>query len=212
MPSAKTLFNRGASMSKQPRPDFDTKIITPVFRLSFPNIWVARPNELKNGELQYSIVMLFDKKAAATELKAMKELAGKVATFRFGANTKGLRSPFRDGDTDTNRAGDLRKDNNPVISGMIYINAWSKNKPGVVNAKAEIIMDQDEVYGGCYCKAQLNCYAYDTAGNRGVSFGLLHVQKIKDGDPFGNRSRPEDAFGPVAGSEEETATAESMFS
>lgn len=199
------------TVTKQPRPNFETRIITPLFRLSFPNIWQSRLNELSKKN-EYSIVMLFDKKTAQAELKAMKELAGKVATFRFGANTKGLRTPFRDGDTDVNQAGDLRKEGNPSIDGMIYINSKSLNKPGVVNAKAEIILDQDEVYGGCYCKAQVNCFAYDTGGNRGVSFGLLHVQKIKDGDPFGNRSKPEDAFAPVQGAGEESLAADAMFS
>lgn len=198
--------------NKQARPEFDTRIITPIFRLSFPNIWEPRLNEM-NGKNQYSIAMLFDKKTAAVDLKAMKELAGKVATFKFGANPKGLRSPFRDGDTDTNQQGDLRKETNPAIVGMIYINSWTLNKPGVVNAQNQIILDHDEVYGGCYCKAQLNCYAYDTAGNRGVSFGLLHVQKIKDGDPFGNRTKPEDAFAPVSGADELSQGAtDSMFS
>ena len=59
------------------------------------------------------------------------------------------------------------------------------------------ITQQDEIYGGCYCKAQLNAYAYEQAGNRGISFGLLHLQKVKDGEPFGIRTRAEDAFAPV---------------
>lgn len=198
--------------TKQARPEFDTRIITPIFRLSFPNIWEARFNELK-GEDQYSIVMLFDKKTAAVDLKALKELAGKVATFRFGANPKGLRSPFRDGDTDTTQNGELKKEKNPHIGGNIFINSWSKQKPGVVNASNQIVLDHDEVYGGCYCKAQLNCYAYEAGGNRGVSFGLLHIQKIKDGDPFGGRTKPEDAFAPVSGSDDVTqGAADSMFS
>lgn len=197
--------------TKQARPDFNTKIITPVFRLSFPNVFEPRWNELANRD-QYSIVMLFDKQTSSVDLKAMKELAGKIAVHRFGQNPRSLRSPFRDGDTDINQAGELRKENNPSIANTIYVNAWSKNKPGVVNNQNVIILDHDEIYGGCYCKAQLNCYAYDTAGNRGVSFGLLHIQKIKDGDPFGNRTRPEEAFGPVSNIEDDSTDTGSMFS
>lgn len=201
------------STAKNARPDFDTKIITPVFRLSYPALFEARYNELAKRE-QFQISMLFDKKTAATDLKAMKELMAKVATWRFGAGAKGLMNPFKDGDTDTNEAGELKKEKNPSIAGMIVLNSWSKNKPGLVNARKETIIDPDEVYGGCYCRAQLNAYAYEMGKNRGVSFGLLHVQKVKDGDPFGTRTRPEDAFEAVenAGSEESSVSTDSMFS
>ena len=185
--------------AKAPRPDFETRIITPTFRLSYPHLFERHYNELANRE-QYDIVMLFDKKDKAG-LKPMYDLMAQVAKFRFGANTKGLKNPLKDGDTATNQAGELIKDKNPSYEGMFVLSSWSKNQPGVVSNKNQIILDHDEVYGGCYCKAQLNCYAYETAGNRGISFGLLHVQKIKDGDPFGSRTKPEDAFAPISGND-----------
>ncbi len=184
---------------KQPRPDFTTTIITPVFRLSYPHLFEKHHNEMAKRD-QYDLVMLFDKKDKAA-LKPMYDLMAQVARFRFGANTKGLKNPFKDGDTSTNQAGELVSDKNPSYVGQMVLSSWSKNQPGVVSNKNQIILDHDEIYGGCYCKAQLNCYAYETAGNRGISFGLLHVQKIKDGDPFGSRTKPEDAFAPVAGTE-----------
>lgn len=202
-----------AIQAKQPRPDFDTKIVTPVFRLSYPHLFEKHYNELGKRD-QYDLVMLFDKKDKAA-LKEMYDLMAKTAKFKFGVNTKGLKNPFKDGDTAENQAGELIKEKNPSYEGMMVLSSWSKNQPGVVNHKNQIILDHDEVYGGCYCKAQLNCYAYETGGNRGVSFGLLHVQKIKDGAPFGSRTRPEDAFAPVAGQEsaaEEVQEAGDMFS
>lgn len=183
--------------TKQPRPDFETTIITPIFRLSYPHLFEKHHNEMAKRD-QYDLVMLFDKKDKAS-LKPMMDLMTAVAKFRFGANTKGLKNPFKDGDTATNQAGELISDKNPSYVGQMVLSSWSKNQPGVVSSKNQIILDHDEVYGGCYCKAQLNCYAFETAGNRGISFGLLHVQKIKDGEPFGMRTKPEDAFAPVEG-------------
>ena len=198
--------------AKFARPDFETKIITPMFRLSYPAVFEPKYNELAKRE-QYQITMLFDKKTAAADLKTMKDLMAKVAVWKFGPNPKGLLNPFKDGDTDTNKIGELRKEANPSIAGMIVLNSWSKNQPGLVNAKKEPIIDSDEIYGGCFCRAQLNAYAYETGGNRGVSFGLLHIQKVKDGDPFGNRTRPEDAFSSVeSAGETEEVTTDSMFS
>jgi hypothetical protein len=57
----------------------------------------------------------------------------------------------------------------------------------------------------------LNAYAYDQAGNKGVSFGLLHIQKVKDGESFGNRTRAEDAFAPVESAGAESSADDSMF-
>lgn len=194
-------------------PAKETQIVTPLFRLSFPSVFVAKRNEL-SGKAQYSIVMLFDKKDALA-LKPMKDLMAPVAEHRFGKGAKGLKNPFKDGDTAKNQAEEFIKEKNPSYEGHIILSSWSKNKPGVVNSKTEIILDPDEVYGGCYCRAQLNCYAYEVNGNRGVAFGLMHVQKLKDGDPFGARTRVEDAFSPVEGGSfaEETpaAAAGGMF-
>lgn len=194
-------------------PSKETQIITPVFRLSFPHVWEKHRNEMAKRD-QYDIVMLFDKKAVG-ELQAMYDLMKKVANHRFGVGAKGLKNPFKDGDTSVNTAQELIKEKNPSYAGQMVLSSWSKNQPGIINAKNQIILDHDEIYGGCYARAQLNCYAYEAAGNRGVSFGLLHIQKIKDGDPFGVRTRVEDAFAPVV---EETSLAEespandSMFS
>lgn len=202
-----------AAIKFQPLPAKETQILTPTFRLSFPHIWEKHLNEMAKRE-QYDIVMMFPKTDVAA-LKGMYDLMKKVANHRFGAGAKGLKNPFKDGDTAENQAGELICEKNPSYKGHMILSSWSKNGPGVVNAKNELIINHDEVYGGCFCRAQLNCYAYEAAGNRGVSFGLLHIQKLKDGDPFGARTRVEDAFGPVAGADslaEETPGTESMFS
>lgn len=192
-------------------PAKETQIIAPVFRLSFPAVFEPKTNTFNKKE-QYSIVMLFDKKSA--DVKPLRDLMIKVANHRFGPGAKGLKNPLKDGDTARNQAEELIKDKNPSYAGHMVMTSWSKNKPGVVNANNQLIIDTDEIYGGCYCRAQLNCYAYETQGNRGVSFGLLHLQKVKDGDPFGARTRVEDAFSPVAGEEsqaEDMADSNNMF-
>jgi len=200
-------------MAKFARPDFDTKIITPVFRLSYPSVFATSYNQLAKRD-EYKITMLFDKKTAVKELAAMYALMARVAEWKFGKGAKGLRNPFVDGDTAVDMQGNLRKESNPSIAGMIYLNSWSKNAPGIVDGKNQPIINSDEVYGGCFCVAQLNAYAYEQGGQRGINFGLLHLQKRKDGDPFGQRTRPEDAFAPVQEESlaEETPTNNSMFS
>jgi hypothetical protein len=40
----------------------------------------------------------------------------------------------------------------------------------------------------------LNLYAFNVNGNRGIAAGLGNVQKLKDGEPLGGKSRAEDDF------------------
>jgi hypothetical protein len=50
----------------------------------------------------------------------------------------------------------------------------------------------------------LNAFPYNTQGNKGVSFGLNHVQKIADGEFLGGRSKAEDDFDSLDSEEEES--------
>ena len=192
---------------KNERPDFDTKIITPLFILSYPQVWEPKYNELAKRD-EYTITMLFDKKTAATDLVAMKNLMKRIAEFKWGVGKvpAGLKNPFRDGDAE--------KPDNPSFAGKFFVRSWSKQPPGIVSASNQTIISHDEIYGGCNCKAQVNCYAYDQAGNRGISFGLLNLQKVSDGVPFGNRVKAEDAFAPIenAGETTDQQAIDSMFS
>ena len=194
---------------KNAKPDFTTVIITPVFRLSYPHVWEPVFNQLAKRE-EYSIQMLFDKKEKAG-LNAMAALVGELIAWKGWG--KEARKPFIDGDTKKDSAGVLYSEKNPCNKGMIILRSWSKQAPGVLDPTGKHpITQHDEIYGGCYCKAQLNAYAYEQAGNKGVSFGLLHLQKVKDGEPFGNRTRAEDAFAPVENAGEiESSSDESMF-
>lgn len=200
-------------------PDFSTEIQTPEFRLSYPHIWEKHYNELAKRE-QYDIVMLFPKKDK-TELTPIYDLMKKVAAFHWGPNMKGLKNPIKDGDTATNQAGELIKEKNQAYEGMMVVSAWATKMPGVVSIKRDKegrnipIVDHDEVFGGCYCDAIVTCMAYDMAGNKGLRFRLEHVRKRRDGEPFGNRTKAEDAFAPVAGAEsaaEDVQDDQGMFS
>ena len=196
-----TMANKG--------PEFDTKIITPTFRLSYPHVWKATFNQLAKRE-EFSIQMLFDKKTDKTALQPMVALVNKMKEWKGWSKAVGIRSPFIDGDG-VNAKGEPWVVKNPSVAGMIFVRSWSKNQPGIVDLTGKHpITQEDEIYGGCYCRAQVNAYAYDQAGQKGINFGLVHIQKIKDGQPFGNRTKAEDAFAPVEG-EVSTADDNSMF-
>ena len=192
---------------KNEKPVFSTVIITPVFRLSYPNIWEPKMNQLAKRE-QYDIQMLFDKATAKASLAEMVKLVNDLIAWKGWTGVAGIRKPFQDGDKKVNSAGEL----NPAYKGMILVSSWSKQAPGIVDPTGKHpITQHDEIYGGCYCRAKVNAYAYEQAGQKGVNFGLLHIQKIKDGEPFGNRTRAEDAFSPVENAGASEVSDDKMF-
>ena len=81
--------------------------------------------------------------------------------------------------------------------GAIFMNLRSTQRPGVVDQNVQDILDESQFYAGCIARASINAYAYDQKGNRGVAFGLANIQKVRDGEPLGNRTKPEQDFAPV---------------
>ena len=81
----------------------------------------------------------------------------------------------------------------PLTNRAYFINANSATAPGVVDASQEII-NRSEVYSGVYGRASINFYAFNSNGNKGIACGLNNLQKIRDGEPLGGKSRAEDDF------------------
>jgi len=63
-----------------------------------------------------------------------------------------------------------------------------------VDAACQPIMERSEVYSGVYGRASINFYAFNSNGNKGIACGLNNLQKIRDGEPLGGKSHPEDDF------------------
>lgn len=178
-------------MSKQANGAQVTKVVTGVVRLSYVHLFekYASPG---SGEPKYSVALLIPKtdkvtlkKIRSAQLAALE--IGKTSRFN-GVIPKKWHSTLRDGDEEM----DLEK--NPEYEGHYFMNVSAKTPPGVVDRNLVEIVDSTEVYSGCYARVSINAFAYNTQGNKGVSFGLNHVQKIKDGEHLGGRSKAEDDF------------------
>lgn len=173
-------------------------ILTPKFRVSYPKVFKPEVNKL-SGKTEYSVVALFDKDA---DLKVLKEAAKKAIEEKWGKDPakhpKNLKSPFRD---QAEKAKDVEgKRVLPAghTEGAIFMNLKTTKRPGVVDEHVQSIIDESMFYAGCYARASVSCYAYDQAGNRGVSFGLTNIQKVADGEPFSGRPTAEAEFAPVS--------------
>lgn len=168
-----------------------TKVVTGKVRLSYVHLFEAFTN-LEGQDAKFSTVILIPKSDKATMAKlgaAQKAALESGKDSKFGGKIPtNWKNTIKDGDEDA----DL--DRNPEFAGHWYLSVSSKTRPGIVDKDLNPILDSTEVYSGCYARVSINCFPYTAKGNKGVSFGLNHVQKLADGDFLGGRSKAEDDF------------------
>lgn len=169
------------------------KVITgPETRWSYANVW--EPKSINGGTPKYSVSLIIPKSDTKTveKIKAAIKAAYDEGQGKLKGNSRTvpalsvLKTPLRDGDTE--------RPDDPVYANSYFINANSASAPGIVDANCQPIIDRSEVYSGVYGRASINFYAFNSNGNKGIACGLNNLQKIKDGEPLGGKSRAEDDF------------------
>ncbi len=187
----KEIFNMNVKAKRT-----GTKVTTGKCRLSYAHLF--EPHAIEGNDPKYSVSVLIPKTDTET-LKAIKEAvaeAKELGKGKFGGKVPAnLKTPLRDGD-------DERPDDEAYV-GCYFLNASSKNKPGVVDLSVQPVLDATEVYSGCYGRLTLNFYAYSASGNKGIAAGLGNVQKLADGEPLGGFTRAEDDFDSVESAEDD---------
>ena len=170
-----------------------TKVITGVnTRWSYANVW--QPKSINGGAEKYSVSLIIPKSDTVTinKIKAAIQAAYEEGESKLKGNGKSvpplaaLKTPLRD--------GDVERPDDPVYAGSYFINANSATAPGIVDADRQPILDRSEVYSGVYGRASISLYAFNSNGNKGIACGLNNLQKIRDGEPLGSKSRAEDDF------------------
>jgi len=170
-----------------------TKVITGVdTRWSYVNAWQAK--SINGGTPKFSVSLIIPKSDTLTikRIEAAIQAAYKEGESKLKGNGKSvpafatLKTPLRD--------GDLERPDDEAYADSYFINANSGTAPGIVDADRQPIIDHSEVYSGVYGRASVNFYAFNSNGNRGIACGLNNLQKIRDGEPLGGKSRAEDDF------------------
>lgn len=163
-----------------------TKVIVPC-RFSYLHCW--EPDSVNGSEPKYSVSAIIPKSDTKTvnAIKAAIEQAKKDSVSKWGGKVPGnLKLPLRDGDID--------RPDDEAYAGCYFFNANSRQAPQVVDSKVQPILDQSEVYSGCYGKISVTFYGYNSNGNRGIAAGLGNIQKLKDGESLGGRTSAADDF------------------
>ena len=172
------------------------KVVTPVFRLSFPHLFQGQQFDGK-GDPKFGLSAVWapskfsdaDKK----RWKAMVALLNDESLARFKKKVKDLPANIKRGIRDGGEKSDLEG----YGEGTKFANITSKMRPGVVDKSKQPIGPEhgnaDDVYPGCYCRATVTAYSYDNKG-KGVALGLQNVQKIADGDRLDSRTDAAEDF------------------
>lgn len=187
--------------------DTNTEVTTPTFRGSYVNVFKPMFNKLSNKQ-EYSVEALFPIDA---DLTVLKNAATAAMIKAFGEDKskwpKLTRNPFRD-QSEKMKEGKLP---DGCTEGAVFMRFKSEKKPGVYDQNVQECIDDSKIYSGCYLKASVNAFAYNKAGNCGVSFSLNHVQLQKEGEPFSGRPSAETAFSAVSGAGDSKTDASSLF-
>ncbi len=167
-------------------------MITCEVRFSYLNAF--EPKETPSKDMKYSASCLIpkDDEKGVAEIKAAinKAVQTGIDNNKFSqAQVKGLRLPLRDGDEEFDNGT-----RGAEYKGHWFINASSKNKPGVVDSAAKPLFDAETFFSGCYGRADVGFFPYNQAGNKGIGVGLNNLMMTKEGERLDGRQKAEDAF------------------
>lgn len=161
-------------------------------RWSYANVW--EPKSINGGAPKYSVSLIIPKsdKTTVDKINAAIKAAYEEGQSKLKGNGRSvpalsaIKTPLRD--------GDIERPEDEAYANSYFINANSPSAPGIVDADRNTIIDRSEVYSGVYGRASISLYAFNSNGNKGIACGLNNLQKIRDGEPLGGKSRAEDDF------------------
>lgn len=169
----------------------DTSIRIGEVRFSYTAVFQPKKND-DGTPSKYGVCIIIPKEDTET-VNLVKEAIdaakqrGKLEKWggKIPANVK---SCLRDGDID--------REDDEAFAGCYFLNASSRNKPGVKVLEDGVVsdaLDEEDFYSGCYGAVTLDFFPYESSGNKGVGAGLNNVIKTRDGDRLsGGRSADED--------------------
>ena len=163
------------------------KVITGLVRFCYLN--ANQPKSINGSNPKYSacIIIPKDDKVTLDRINAGIQSAydeGQAKLRGTGKSVPALsviKTPLRDGDTE--------RPDDPAFANAYFLNANSATKPGIVDGDCQPILETSEIYSGIYGRASINFYAFNSNGNKGIACGLNNIQKLRDGEHLGGKSR-----------------------
>lgn len=178
----------------------DKKITTCECRLSYPNLFVPKANKKRpNEDPKYNCALIISKDSDISQLKIAMENAciekwgpdkGAWPSKKIKVNgvvkVKSLvKKPIKDGDREM--------PDKEEYENSIFFNASCKKAPGVFDQKKKPL-GKDDIKAGDFVRASLiaNAYHIEEDGAYGVSFTLMGVQLLREGERLGGGNSAND--------------------
>lgn len=159
-----------------------TKINVGPVRLSYPHLFTPQAVEGSISK-NYSVCLLIPKNDTELINKLKQAMIASIpeSAKNAGKLKPGYRLPLRDGDTEKQQ---------DEFKGMFFMNCKSTLKPQVVKKVNGVFVacTEEEMYPGVWAYVNINFFAYDRNGNRGLSCSLNAVCKYKDDESFSGSS------------------------
>lgn len=171
-----------------------SSIRTPIGILSFPVLFSPRPRA-PGGEPVYQCSLLFDQQAQKhPDFDALRKAVREAIDEQWGQGKSQdraflgtIRTPFR-------KCGE-KSYKGYNIPGGLFISPWTKSRPGVVDAQRNEITVPEDIWAGQLARATVAPFAYNQAGNKGVSFALNNLQICRtDGERLDGRTNAKEDF------------------
>lgn len=171
-------------------------LTTPVGTLAFPTL--ANPRADEQGKMKYSLCLILDPDGETPQgsatFKQLQDAVTKVAKEKWGdkaasgLKSGALKNPLRDALQKEGKAG--------FDEGKFFFNCSTLYAPVLVDRQLNDVLDvENTFYPGCQVRAQINFYAYEAKGNKGVAVGLSAVQKYGEGERLAGGIDTKAAFG-----------------
>lgn len=148
-----------------------------------------------NGEEQkYKITVLIPKTdltLKSTIDSAIESVAQEALHTKWnGAAPVTLLTPLHDGDGPRSNGEAF----GPECAGCYVMTANSKEKPEIVDANLQPIMNPGEIYRGVWVYLSVTFFAYMRSGKKGIGCILGPVMKYRDDEPLGGQISAKKAF------------------
>jgi hypothetical protein len=173
----------------------ETKVITGS-NTTFSYVNVFEPKSINGGTAKYSASLIIPKsdKTTIDKIESAIQAAYTAGEAKLRGNGKSvpklaaIKTPLRD--------GDLERPDDEAYANSYFVNANNTNRPGVVDADLNDILERSEIYSGMIGRASITFFAFNSNGNRGIACALNNIQKLKDGTPLGGvAASAQDDFG-----------------
>lgn len=172
--------------------------LTPVIRMIFGNLYT--PEQVK-GQGAFKFRMTAVMKPQGNLFENLLAQAERLRSINFSAEVAaGDKIEFPLAECSKMKAFRER----PEYAGLWVIKASANVEypPKITGQDGLDNMTPGYIYPGCYLRASIQPYAFDNM-SKGVSFGLVGVQFIKDGKRIGGGIDPTEQFAAVQPPQEE---------